>query len=286
MAKEQEEAAEKLLQIQIDALQREIEARKDAGEETIEEQKELNDLLLKQQEARIDKELENEQKAADQRAKIFNSPIAEGIIDGIAQRQNKQAEILEKQAALTEDEAEKQELLAKAAKEREKAELRILFIETLKAGLQAGKTPTEATQDAVLTTAGAKIAADIAGFHDGGYTGDGGEWSEAGVVHKGEMVQTKKQVDKYGMKGWSAKDFDTAINSGYFAKFAMTDQVPMVTAVNNFKIDYKLLGEEVGKQVAASIPKTDYRWIEKGLLKSNQKGKSIKNYEIKRTKWI
>jgi len=58
------------------------------------------------------------------------------------------------------------------------------------------------------------------GFHDGGYTGDGNEYEEAGKVHKGEFVNTKAQTTEYGMKGWQAKDFDNAISDGYFNQFA------------------------------------------------------------------
>jgi hypothetical protein len=232
---------------------------------------------------RLDQELEKEREVSKKRAEFFANPVTQGIFDGIAARQTKQAEILEKQAELTEDEAEKQELLAKAAKEREKAELRILFIETLKSGLQAGKSPTEATQEAILVTAGAKIAADIAGFHDGGYTGDGGEWTEAGVVHKGEMVQTKKQVGIYGMKGWSAADFDNAVQSGYFRKFEVSDQLPKGVDVAPAQlIDYDKLADKIGGKVASSIPQTSYKWIEDGLLRTEKRGLSSASYKIKR----
>lgn len=35
------------------------------------------------------------------------------------------------------------------------------------------------------------------GFAEGGYTGDGGKYDEAGVVHKGEYVMTKEKTDKH-----------------------------------------------------------------------------------------
>lgn len=34
-------------------------------------------------------------------------------------------------------------------------------------------------------------------FHDGGYTGDGGEWQPSGVVHKGEFVTTKEKTARH-----------------------------------------------------------------------------------------
>ncbi len=93
--------------------------------------------------------------------------------------------------------------------------------------------------------AAATIAAGEAitqGFHDGGYTGDGNEYKEAGVVHKGEFVNTKKQTTVYGMKGWAAKDFDNAISDGYFNQFAdsniFADQNAKFLSVQGNEIGY------------------------------------------------
>ena len=155
------------------------------------------------------------------------------MFEAAKERQFKQAELLEKQAENAKTEQERDALLAKAADEREKAELRVLFIEALTSGLRDGKTTTQATTEAVSTVAIAKAASTIAGFHDGGYTGDGGEYEIAGVAHKGEMYQTAKQTSKYGMRGWSANDFDKAIDNNYFSKFADTNN----TTADNLNIN-------------------------------------------------
>ena len=75
-----------------------------------------------------------------------------------------------------------------------------------------------AVAKAATTMAAAEVISE--GFHDGGYTGDGNEYAEAGIVHKGEFVNTKAQTTEYGMKGWEAKDFDKAVSDGYFNQFA------------------------------------------------------------------
>ena len=137
------------------------------------------------------------------------------MFEAAKERQFKQAELLEKQAENAKTEQERDALLAKAAGEREKAELRVLFIEALTSGLRDGKTATQATTEAVSTVAIAKASSTIAGFHDGGYTGDGNEYDVAGLVHKGEHVITKAQTNKYGLKGLTASTFDKAIESGH-----------------------------------------------------------------------
>lgn len=46
------------------------------------------------------------------------------------------------------------------------------------------------------------------GFADGGYTGDGGKYDEAGTVHKGEFVITKEETSKHRkfLEGWHKND--------------------------------------------------------------------------------
>ena len=51
------------------------------------------------------------------------------------------------------------------------------------------------------------------GFSKGGYTGDGGKYEAAGVVHKGEFVIDKETTAALGLQGKSMNDF----NSGFLA---------------------------------------------------------------------
>lgn len=123
--------------------------------------------------------------------------------------------------------------------------------------LQAGKTVEEAQADALNAVATASIIKGFSGFHDGGYTGDGNEYQVAGLVHRGENVNTAEQVDRYGMKGWSAKDFDNAIRYGYFDQFKEIDsdfnkavsfiQPQVINEASN--IDYDKIGKKVGENM-------------------------------------
>lgn len=71
----------------------------------------------------------------------------------------------------------------------------------------AGATGDPYTTAARIAAAVAALAAGFAfvtnlvtaarGFADGGYTGDGGKYEAAGVVHKGEFVMTKENTQKY-----------------------------------------------------------------------------------------
>lgn len=63
-------------------------------------------------------------------------------------------------------------------------------ITPLGVALIAGIIGTGVAQAALVATNASKIA----GFADGGYTGDGGKYDEAGTVHKGEDVWSKRDV--------------------------------------------------------------------------------------------
>ena len=89
------------------------------------------------------------------------------------------------------------------------------------------------------------------GFHDGGYTGDGGEWKEAGVVHKGEFVVDKKTTQSLGLRNKSMKDFDDVMRNNY----SMPSIMPLVTPsiADSFALDGKELAKQIGKEVASSV---------------------------------
>lgn len=50
----------------------------------------------------------------------------------------------------------------------------------------------------VIAAALAAVAAMSGGFAEGGYTGDGGKYDPAGIVHRGEFVMPKQVVDSWG----------------------------------------------------------------------------------------
>lgn len=65
---------------------------------------------------------------------------------------------------------------------------------TLQAAL-LGKGPLSG----ILGGTGTGLLGAIFGFADGGYTGDGGKYEPAGVVHKGEYVMSKKATSRIGI---------------------------------------------------------------------------------------
>jgi len=75
-------------------------------------------------------------------------------------------------------------------------------------------------------------------------------------------VQTAKQTSNYGMKGWSAKDFDKNVKEGYFNQFADNQllmphsfkQLEMGNTISSSDINYKALLNGAN-QNAASIKK-------------------------------
>jgi hypothetical protein len=92
------------------------------------------------------------------------------------------------------------------------------------ADIGADKDLTPAQKRALQVQAGLQTSIGIAtvlatGFAEGGYTGDGGKYDEAGIVHKGEFVNTKEQTSKYGMRNWTAQDFDKKVSEGHFNQF-------------------------------------------------------------------
>ncbi|SIP96706.1 phage tail tape measure protein, lambda family [Rhizobium sp. RU20A] len=72
--------------------------------------------------------------------------------------------------------------------------LNSLIDATLQAAL-LGKGPLSG----LLGGAGTGILGALFGFSDGGYTGDGGKYQPAGVVHKGEYVMSKKATSRIGV---------------------------------------------------------------------------------------
>lgn len=71
-------------------------------------------------------------------------------------------------------------------------------------------------QAAATTLLAANAASTVGGFDAGGFTGPGGKYQVAGVVHRGEYVMPQETVDRYGL------DFLRAIHAGVMpaAKFA------------------------------------------------------------------
>ena len=55
----------------------------------------------------------------------------------------------------------------------------------------------------------------MVGFYEGGYTGDGGKYEAAGVVHKGEFVVDKETTQAMGLQGDSMGDFKNKVGGSF-----------------------------------------------------------------------
>ena len=81
-------------------------------------------------------------------------------------------------------------------------------------------TPDTSPQDALqksiqdVGTLQALVSAINIGFSEGGYTGDGGKYDPAGIVHKGEFVIDKETTSKMGLRGATMTDFNNMV-TGY-----------------------------------------------------------------------
>lgn len=189
----------------------------------------------------------------------------------IEDKKQKELERLRKEAAA----AEKQrridlandpitQAILKGVESRIASEYALAAAMAFRQSLERGESVQKATVNAAKAIAAALITkafVESSGFHDGGYTGDGGEYQVAGPVHKGEFVLDKKQTSKYGFIGSSASDFDKAVDNDYFSQFAISNNEPIKQAAvivnNGIDIDYTRIGKEVGK----NIPHTDFSWV-------------------------
>lgn len=95
------------------------------------------------------------------------------------------------------------------------------------------------------------LAAKAAGFAEGGYTGDGGKFEEAGTVHKGEFVMTKEKTAKH-RKLLEAlhKDDNAGISQGIAQLLENTgvmlpnDNLPAVISERKAAIELELRSEQ------------------------------------------
>jgi len=216
---------------EIENVTRKLDLAKEGSIEELNLQKELNDLLLNEQEKRLAKEKENEEKAAE-----FNKNLQKATLDFIAEQFDKASErrikaiddqlsktsgnidrlrdkATEGQLASEESLAfeQKQEIELARQKEREqKRQERTQAFFSVLSSFQAndGDLPKTIADISVLRA----LAGSLTGFSEGGYTGDGGKYDPAGVVHKGEFVIDKEKTAELGLKGATMSDFNNRLS--------------------------------------------------------------------------
>lgn len=272
----EEEYQNELLIIEARRIEQSIQLREKAGVDAIEQEKALQELLLaekkkgeaeglKQEEEAKKKELEIDKKAEEEKKKLQEQADKDE-----ADRRKKQQEKLAEpiaQAGLD------------ALETRIQSELVLAGVRAFRASLERGDETQKALQEGLKAVAAAQVFKSLAknqkGFHDGGYTGEGNEYEIAGVVHKGEFVNTKKQVSKYGMGGWKATDFDKAVEVGHFNQFAKIDGIieketnlqKQIIVTNNNKLLIEAINE-----LPSKMPHTDLSFYGKELQQRTKQG--------------
>ncbi|ELY3887231.1 tape measure protein [Acinetobacter baumannii] len=109
--------------------------------------------------------------------------------------------------------------------------------------ISAHLAATQVAADATIPFFGAKIAAStamlamgyanagliagqtIAGFSDGGFTGSGGKYQPAGIVHKGEIVWSQEDIKRWGGVGLVERMRKSANPEAFLNNNASTDSV-------------------------------------------------------------
>lgn len=149
--------------------------------------------------AAIDKMLD----ATQSRISELQAKAAESELDAsesIALERQKEAE-LEKQRQLE----QRRQLTQQAL---------ITILNSFNANVAAG-VDNPLAKTAIDATALRALASTLGSFAEGGYTGDGGKYDEAGVVHKGEFVIDKETTSKLGLRGDNMNNFNDKIGSLY-----------------------------------------------------------------------
>ena len=148
-----------------------------------------------------------------------------------------------REEALAKNQLEQLENEKKAARLKEAIRLGELFL-TLKEA-EAQEQVQGSTARAIQGVAEAKaITASIKevserGFAEGGYTGDGGKYDAAGIVHKGEFVIDKETTQAIGLRGADMGDF-----KGMLSMHDLTKETVKNANTNN-KLDEKFANKIV-----------------------------------------
>jgi len=165
------------------------------------------------------KSFDEAKKLSEQRQELLQSEIdaQQAVLDATKQaaqegNANAQQSIKAEEEAL---EQKKQALAEEQRREEIVAQLET-FYSLVNSFISSGDSAPVAIGKAGAQTLSVKAAGEalfnLAGsFSEGGYTGDGGKYDPAGIVHKGEFVIDKETTKKLGLQGASMGDFKQEI---------------------------------------------------------------------------
>jgi hypothetical protein len=167
-------------------------------------------------------------------------------------------QILFEEKKLKEAQLKEQEELKRQQRIKESIALAEAYLSAFEARLNDGQTPPDqaafkALQDVLVAKAiSGTLAGAIAGFSDGGYTGDGGKYEAKGIVHGGEFVIDKETTQEMGLRGSDMSDFKNRLYSGnlFNHEFMTTDMsmkqkrnfvdnTQVVNAINDLKTEFR-----------------------------------------------
>ena len=191
--------------------------------------------------------------------------MIEGINKGIGARIDLETQLLREQAGQAENARERQAINEEIARKEAAAQEQKAFVTAFANSIADGDSASEALSKSLSALAGLRIGkaviSGIQGLHTGGYTGDGStyEYHDA-PVHKGEYVMNKDTTTKLGLRHKQPWEVDKTLEAHYFNRFKMSmddhnknDLSPSVNVTVDNKIDY----DELGKNVAKYMPRTD-----------------------------
>lgn len=147
------------------------------------------------------------------------------------------------QSLKAEEEAleQKKNLLAEEQRREEVVQQLETFYNLVNSFISGGDNAAVAIGKATAQTFSVKAAGEalfnLAGsFAEGGYTGDGGKYEAAGIVHKGEFVIDKETTSALGLQGATMKDFKSDFMVNQLSGSAMLDTSVATANDNNLQI--------------------------------------------------
>lgn len=212
--KEQTDATAKELEKQLELKKKEAEDEKKLNKERLNDFLETSQKIAQITSERVEERFEKinklNQEEIESRGENINKQerLAEKGLDNqlaFEERKRKEAQLRE------------QEELKRQQKIKERIALAESYLAAFESFLNDENTPAnqaafKALQEVLVAQGVSRTLAS--GFSDGGYTGDGGKYDAAGIVHKGEFVIDKETTAEMGLRGSDMSDFKNRMYSG------------------------------------------------------------------------
>jgi len=226
-----------------------LDKRKEQWKEFYEFLGELGDMSFKDAKKRSQQQQELFEQEIDAQQAVLDA-TREAAIQGNANAQ---------QSLKAEEEAleQKKQLLAEEQQREEVVQQLETFYNLVNSFISGGDNAAVAIGKATAQTFSVKAAGEalfnLAGsFAEGGYTGDGGKYEAAGIVHKGEFVIDKETTSALGLQGATMKDFKSDFMANQLSGSAMLDT--SVATANDNALQIGLLAsklDQLNKTVAS-----------------------------------